>query len=813
MRPIGQGWTHRRVLGMAASIVAAWVLALPGGASGFDAKLKRYPYLTDLVGTSVMVNWGTDISLQNGVVKYGQVGAESCTAHTAAPATKTFVFVNGVSEYQWKSQLSGLAADTQYCYRVYFGTSQVDLLGTDPSPSFRTQVPTSSTEPFSFAVFGDWGKVGATAQNQDETNVISQVAASGARFAVTTGNNAYDQGSQRAYGDLYQTGNNTSAVFGPNFWKLAGSSVPLFPTLGNHDTANSVLPLTWPQDTAVATSGGRNTTDTYCCVNGTLSTDYPSTWYAFDAGPARFYVLDAAWDDANRGTADTYKNDFDTHWAPGTPQWEWLKADLQTHPRTVRFAFFHYPMYTDNSSPGSDTYLRGPTALEGLLKANDVTVAFSGNSHQYQRNSATADGVPSYVTGGGGATLEPIGTAGCHPPDEYGIGWRSSPKSVGSACPSAPVPTSKTRVHHFLLVNVQGSSVTVTPIDELGRSFDQFAYGPATPPADLTLTKAATPEPVFPGQPLTYDLSVQNTGSNAADGVRVVDTLPAGVTFDSATPSQGSCLQASGVVSCALGALANGSGATIQIEVRPATSGTIANQASVTSNNADPDQSDNNATAETTVVPPAGYPRVRGATPLRVSLVPAFAACPSATANSTHGPALSFASCAPPAAAADNLTVGTPDANGAPSNFTGSVLFNALADDVRIRSDISDVRCGTVTATCGTPNVSSGDDYTGELQIAYDLRITDLANPSASPATVTDTSFPAKMTCGETASDAVGASCALDTTANAIVPGTIGAGNRTNWELGQVHIDDGGPDGIVDTTPNGLFAVQGVFVP
>ena len=55
---------------------------------------------------------------------------------------------------------------------------------------------------------------------------------------------------------------------------------------------------------------------TYCCTNGTQSTSYPSAWYAFDAGQARFYVLDAAWANSNVGTADIYKNDFDNHWTP-----------------------------------------------------------------------------------------------------------------------------------------------------------------------------------------------------------------------------------------------------------------------------------------------------------------------------------------------------------------------------------------------------------------------------------------------------------------------------------------------------------------
>jgi hypothetical protein len=37
---------------------------------------------------------------------------------------------------------------------------------------------------------------------------------------------------------------------------------------------------------------------------------------------------------------------------------------------------------------------------------------------------------------------------------------------------AAPVLDGTTRVFHFLLVTVQGTPVTVTPTDELGRTFD-----------------------------------------------------------------------------------------------------------------------------------------------------------------------------------------------------------------------------------------------------------------------------------------------------------------------------------------------------
>ena len=43
--------------------------------------------------------------------------------------------------------------------------------------------------------------------------------------------------------------------------------------------------------------------------------------------------------------------------------------------------------------------------------------------------------------------------------------------------------------------------------------------------------------------------------------------------------------------------------------------------------------------------------------------------------------------------------------------------------------------------------------------------------------------------------------------------GTIKEGRRSIWQLGQVKVNDGGADGVASTTPNTLFAAQGVFVP
>jgi hypothetical protein len=48
---------------------------------------------------------------------------------------------------------------------------------------------------------------------------------------------------------------------------------------------------------------------------------------------------------------------------------------------------------------------------------------------------------------------------------------------------------------------------------------------------------------------------------------------------------------------------------------------------------------------------------------------------------------------------------------------------------------------------------------------------------------------------------------------NAIIPGTVVAGNRSVWQFGQIQVYDGGPDGVVATANNSVFAVQGISWP
>src|SRR4051812_16833538 len=219
----------------------------------------------------------------------------------------------------------------------------------------------------------------------------------------------------------------------------------------------------------------------------------------------------------------------------------------------------------------------------------------------------------------------------------------------------------------------------------------------------------------------------------------------------------------------------------------------------------------------------ATHPRPKGATPITTSLVPAFKQCPAP--NRTHGAPLAFPSCAPPVPTTQFTTLGTPDVNGASANWIGRVRFDAVAGspgppedaDIFTAVNITDVRCTAATsgAICNSANSSGGQDYSGEIQVVVRSRVTDHNNgPSLTEAaTLTDIPFPYSAPCVDTADTSVGGTCALSTTFNTVVPGAIKETKRTSWEMDQVEVFDGGPDGRSSTSDNFLLAVPGVFAP
>ena len=122
--------------------------------------------------------------------------------------------------------------------------------------------------------------------------------------------------------------------------------------------------------------------------------------------------------------------------------------------------------------------------------------------------------------------------------------------------------------------------------------------------ADVVTTKTG-PANVASGASYSYTLTVRNAGPNAAPNVIIVDTLPATVTFVSA--SNAGVLGAGNVVTWpVVASLANGATTTRTVTVTAPASGTLLNVAASTSATTDPTPANNNgslpAARVTTVV-------------------------------------------------------------------------------------------------------------------------------------------------------------------------------------------------------------------
>jgi uncharacterized repeat protein (TIGR01451 family) len=140
--------------------------------------------------------------------------------------------------------------------------------------------------------------------------------------------------------------------------------------------------------------------------------------------------------------------------------------------------------------------------------------------------------------------------------------------------------------------------------------------GAADTSADLSITNTTMPNPATVGRNLTYNMNIINNGPEPVTGVKVTDTLPAGVTLVSANfqfikidepPTMVPCTGTT-TITCDLGSMdvGNLAGAAVFIVVMPQSLGVIANTATVTADGAEA----NSATVETMVGPQVSPPIV-----------------------------------------------------------------------------------------------------------------------------------------------------------------------------------------------------------
>ncbi len=190
--------------------------------------------------------------------------------------------------------------------------------------------------------------------------------------------------------------------------------------------------------------------------------------------------------------------------------------------RTVDFGFFGFDLVLDKAV--EQTAVSPEETIEYTIKINN-----DGPSDA--ANTTFEDILPSHVTFVSGST------------SLAGVGVQHA-----SGVVTASLGTMKNGDVVFITIfatvndNAVGTLVNratvIAPKEvNLSNNTDEVS-NPVTPKIDLAITKTDSRDPVEPGSVFSYTLSVVNNGPSDATGVVVTDSLPAHVSFVSATPTQ-----------------------------------------------------------------------------------------------------------------------------------------------------------------------------------------------------------------------------------------------------------------------------------
>jgi uncharacterized repeat protein (TIGR01451 family) len=170
----------------------------------------------------------------------------------------------------------------------------------------------------------------------------------------------------------------------------------------------------------------------------------------------------------------------------------------------------------------------------------------------------------------------------------------STASMANGATASFSVVVNVTAVSGSITNTVAGSSDAFDPVTT-NNSATATTVVLAPLSADLVITKTTLTTSAAPGNPISYTITVTNSGPGAATSVTMTDALPASLRFQSiAAPAGFSCTTpaagATGTISCTGATLANGASAifTLGVTVAPGATGSIVNSASVLSATTDP---------------------------------------------------------------------------------------------------------------------------------------------------------------------------------------------------------------------------------
>ena len=312
------------------------LIALSGSAGA--PGVVRGPYLLSATTNSVVVRWRTDVAT-NSVVRFGS------SAMALAQVVTSTAFTN-----EHAVTVSNLDVASRYFYAIGAGTNI--LAGATTNHFFNTLPTPGVAKPTRLWVLGDSGTANANAQSVRNAYLNYAATNGAADFWLMLGDNAYNSGTDPEY---------QGGVF--DMYPTVLRNCVLWPTIGNHDTAQQTSVTTFPYlDIFTLPQAGQSGG----IASGT------KRYYAFDYANVHFICLDSMTSGRTTNSA----------------MFNWLRADLEATSQEWIIAYWHHPPYTKgshNSDAESDLVQIRQNFLP-LLESHGVDLVLAGHSHCYERS-------------------------------------------------------------------------------------------------------------------------------------------------------------------------------------------------------------------------------------------------------------------------------------------------------------------------------------------------------------------------------------------------------------------------------------------
>ncbi len=310
---------------------------------------------------------GADYLIENGSLYRHSGGGWSWTALGSANLT-----VSG-SLYRWsvaRGQLGETGAAGEASTLVFHGSDGTPAEYYTPAyiHRFTGSTATSTTPaPATLLAAGDIATCGSSmASMGDEATGALLDQNSGT--VATLGDNVYPNGTATEFTECYD----------PSWGRHKARTRP---AAGNHD---------------YATPGAAG----YYGYFGPAAGDPSKGYYSYQLGSWQIIVLNS-----NCGAVGGC--------GEGSPQEQWLRAELRDHPSDCTLAYWHHPRFSSGTTHGSETSMQ---PFWQALYDYGADVVLNGHEHNYERfapqtpsgNADPARGIRQFVVGTGGRANYPI---------------------------------------------------------------------------------------------------------------------------------------------------------------------------------------------------------------------------------------------------------------------------------------------------------------------------------------------------------------------------------------------------------------------